>query len=396
MTGPFISIVMPVYNNEKLLPNAVNSVLHQTFHDWELIIIDDGSTDHTPQAADKLAAMDRRIYVIHQENQGIFKSYNTGYKVAAGEYALIVNSDDTINRDALKEIHDIAVVDGADIVMFNLSISQCDAEQNVIAADLYGYRNLLDKAFSYHDREELHQAWPYMIKCKLLNHQCVYNRKLYKVFQYQGQYFADDVLYNQRIADVISTAAGTPYVVYNWYMYASNTMNASSRKYYGYEHEMYDKLYWGYRKILEKWGAASPEALDILAAVRLQQLTTEIRSYSAPQCPLSTEEKILEILKNASDKTVYSCAADTGRLEEWESRVLSGIRELLIKEPLDSGSKCYFIYELLDCLLRYEKAGEDIQKLRASVYHRCNPKNIGRGFLQKLGLDKVVGGAVEK
>ena len=73
---PYFSIVMPVYNNEKLLPNAVNSIINQTFSDWELIIVDDGSTDNTPAVADSFAETDSRIRVIHQENQWIFRSYN--------------------------------------------------------------------------------------------------------------------------------------------------------------------------------------------------------------------------------------------------------------------------------------------------------------------------------
>ena len=98
---PFISIIMPVYNNEKYLPSAVKSIIGQTFSDWELIIIDDGSTDRTPEIADRLAERDKRIRVIHQENQWIFKSFNNGYAAALGEYVLIVNSDDTIGAESL-------------------------------------------------------------------------------------------------------------------------------------------------------------------------------------------------------------------------------------------------------------------------------------------------------
>jgi len=82
-----VQILLSTYNGQRFLDDQLKSIISQTIKDRGLLIRDDGSTDHTPQAADKLAAMDRRIHVIHQENQGIFKSYNTGYKAAAGEYA---------------------------------------------------------------------------------------------------------------------------------------------------------------------------------------------------------------------------------------------------------------------------------------------------------------------
>jgi glycosyltransferase involved in cell wall biosynthesis len=384
---PFISIVMPVYNNKKLLPNAVNSVRNQTFPDWELILINDGSTDGTAQLADSFAKADHRIRVIHQENRGIYQSFNIGYAAALGKYVLIVNSDDTINPDALREIYDIAIVDGADIVMFNLTESICDAEQNVLISDIYKHKNLLKKHFSYRSCEEIRRAWPYFLKWKLIGHQCVYRENIYKTYTYEGKYYGDDVLYNQRIATAITVAAGTPYPVYNFYRYECETMNASNGKYYGYEHKMFDEMYSGNQRLLLGWGVNDFGTMEIIAAERLSQLTLEIRSYLSPQCPLLVEEKIRKILEDASTKIVYGCAESINKIEEWESRILSGLRELLIKEPLNLESPYYFLYELLDNLLRYEKDEEDIQKIRAAVYHEKNPKHIGLSFLRKLCIE---------
>ena len=75
---PYFSIVMPVYNNEKLLPNAVNSIINQTFSDWELIIVDDGSTDNSSEICDEYARNDERIVVIHKENKGVSSARNKG------------------------------------------------------------------------------------------------------------------------------------------------------------------------------------------------------------------------------------------------------------------------------------------------------------------------------
>lgn len=379
---PFISIVMPVYNNERFLPAAVNSILRQSFPLWELIIIDDGSTDGTPCIADDFARTDQRIRVIHQDNQGIYKSYNIGYAAAKGEYVLIVNSDDTINPHSLKEIHDAAVIDYADIVVFNLAQFVCDAEQNIIS-DLTNYGSLLQTPFSYDDISKIHNIWPSLIERKLIHHQCVYRKNIYKAFSYAEQYIGDDILYNQRIARSIAVAAGTPYIVYNCYLYKNETLNAST-KYYGYEHEMFNTIYYESKKLFEEWGVGTSDALGIISAERLRHLTVEIHSYLAPQCLLNTEEKIEKILTDSSDEIVYGCAERSGRVEEWESRILSGLRELLVREPLNPASSWYFVYELLDGLLRYEKDEEDLQKIRAAVYHEKNPKHIGLSFLRKL------------
>lgn len=385
---PFISIVMPVYNNERLLPFAVNSIIEQSFPNWELIIIDDGSTDGTAQVADVFACKDRRIQVVHQENQGIFTSYNTGYRLAAGEYVFIVNSDDTINPDSLQAIHDVAVIDQADMILFNMELNLCDKDQVLVEKDPYHYAGRLKETFSCRGKENVRKLWPHFIQQGLINQQCIYRETVYKAFSYQKRYYMEDVFYNQSIADTLSSVAGTAYIVYNYYHYLCEGMNASCGRYYGYEHEMFNEYYSENKRLFQKWGMMNAETANIIASERLTRLTIEIRRYSAPRCSLTTGEKIRRIIEDASDDVMYDCVSGAGRTEEWESRILSGVREILVNEPLDSDDSYYFVYELLDCLLRYEKDEEDIRKIRAAVYHGRNPRRIGKTFLQKLGLDK--------
>lgn len=83
------SIIMPVYNNEKYFPLAVESVEKQNYNNYELIIIDDGSTDKTSQIADSLAKKNPHIKVVHQKNQWIYNSFNNGIALATGQYIYI-------------------------------------------------------------------------------------------------------------------------------------------------------------------------------------------------------------------------------------------------------------------------------------------------------------------
>ena len=105
MGKPAVSIIMPVYNSENYLTETIGSVLRQTMEDFELILVDDGSTDGVcPELCDRLAQEHPElICVIHQENRGLGGARNTGLEAARGEYLLFVDSDDALETDALEE-----------------------------------------------------------------------------------------------------------------------------------------------------------------------------------------------------------------------------------------------------------------------------------------------------
>ena len=94
-----ISIIVPVYNAEKYLIVAIESILNQTISDIELILIDDGSTDNSAKICDEYAEKDKRIKVVHHENRGVSKVRNEGLQLAKGKYIGFVDADDFIEKD---------------------------------------------------------------------------------------------------------------------------------------------------------------------------------------------------------------------------------------------------------------------------------------------------------
>lgn len=113
------SVIVPVYNVEKYLPQCVDSILGQSYKDFELILVDDGSPDNCPAICDEYAARDNRIKVIHKKNGGSSDARNAGIKVANGDYILFVDSDDYWNApDVLKKISDEFEKCCVDIVQF--------------------------------------------------------------------------------------------------------------------------------------------------------------------------------------------------------------------------------------------------------------------------------------
>lgn len=112
-----ISIVVPVYKVEKFLHRCIKSVLNQTYSNWELILVDDGSPDTCGKICDNYAEKDKRIQVVHQKNQGVSVARNIGIDVCSGDYLYFVDADDYIKENTL-EIMMKTAQDGAyDIVM---------------------------------------------------------------------------------------------------------------------------------------------------------------------------------------------------------------------------------------------------------------------------------------
>ena len=102
---PLISVIVPIYNTEKYLPKCLDSILAQTYTNWEAILIDDGSPDNCGKICDEYAAKDKRFKVIHQVNGGVSAARLNGFKLCRGEYISFVDSDDTLPQNALERLH---------------------------------------------------------------------------------------------------------------------------------------------------------------------------------------------------------------------------------------------------------------------------------------------------
>jgi glycosyltransferase involved in cell wall biosynthesis len=108
-TSPTVSVVMPVYNAETYLKQAVNSILEQDFEDFELIAINDGSKDKSAEILDHFSSIDSRVIVIHQKNQGLVPTLNTGITNARGRYIARMDADDVSFPSRFR--HQVAALD---------------------------------------------------------------------------------------------------------------------------------------------------------------------------------------------------------------------------------------------------------------------------------------------
>ncbi len=112
---PAVSVIIPVYNTEPYLADCLSSVLGQSFSDFEVIAVDDGSTDDSSSILRDFASKDSRIRIVSQENRGLSEARNAGIDIAQGEWLTFVDSDDKLAPDFLQVLLDAIITTGADI-----------------------------------------------------------------------------------------------------------------------------------------------------------------------------------------------------------------------------------------------------------------------------------------
>lgn len=137
--NPKISVIVPVYNVEKYLRRCIDSILAQTFTDFELLLIDDGSKDQSGEICDDYAESDKRFVVIHQENHGVSKTRQKALDMVSTDYVAFIDPDDYIEKDYLEKLYNAADKTNADLVW-------CDYVENRLNSDTVHPCDLSDKS----------------------------------------------------------------------------------------------------------------------------------------------------------------------------------------------------------------------------------------------------------
>lgn len=170
---PFFSVILPIYNVATYLERCIQSVLSQDFSDYEMILVDDGSTDSSGQICDEYASKYDHIRVIHKENGGLSSARNAGMDIACGEYIWWIDSDDWADKQSLPVLYNAVKEEEPDIVKFN-HIRVSDTETVVLSSAVpgnYMHRGeidvLLKQAFKETSKFVL-SAWSHVYKREFL------------------------------------------------------------------------------------------------------------------------------------------------------------------------------------------------------------------------------------
>ena len=183
------SVIVPIYNIEKYLKRCIDSVISQSFTDYELILVDDGSPDNCPRICDEYAENDSRIKVIHKPNGGLVSARQAGISVATGDYVFHLDGDDAILPDALESAYEIIKDTGADMVCFSHKICKdgeiTETVDDLAEEGLYNKADLEEKLYpnllsNENMRNLFYFLWGKAIKRELATkHQLAVNSSIY-------------------------------------------------------------------------------------------------------------------------------------------------------------------------------------------------------------------------
>ncbi|MBO7508702.1 MAG: glycosyltransferase family 2 protein [Alphaproteobacteria bacterium] len=256
MQEPLMSVVVPMYNAREFIRKTLEHLVHQTYKNIEIIIVDDGSTDNSGEIIKQYAKKDKRIKLITQKNAGVSAASNTGILAATGEYVSIHDHDDFVNLDYFEKMADAAIKTGADILCGEVyepgwSFPKFSAIQ--IAT------SLADRIQMTH-ANAFNCAWRYAYKTEFL-------RRTGLLFE-PAVCGAQDVIFSKSAIILADTAATVPGAVYNVIDRSTSLGKNKKRKAAHYSDET-PKAWQRYHELLNKYGANellaapdTPERID--------------------------------------------------------------------------------------------------------------------------------------
>lgn len=219
---PKISVIVPIYNTEQYLPECIDSILSQTFSDFELILVNDGSPDNSAQICEYYQKKDSRIKIVKKQNGGLSSARNAGLEIAAGEYLVFVDSDDYIETDYLETAYTTVISTGVDLYIGGYyEVHEADGQKvsrSIKEARLYSTRDLFEKYGIHYPSHWLSMACMKLFKTVIIQTEKIrfdewFNYKEDAPFVYTYLRYADSVFFDS-------------HPVYNYRLRTCGTLNA--------------------------------------------------------------------------------------------------------------------------------------------------------------------------
>ena len=245
MNNPFVSIVVPVYNVERYLDRCLNSLIHQSLKNIEIILVDDGSTDASPSICDKYVDQDQRIKVIHKQNEGLGMARNSGMDIAEGSYIAFVDSDDFVELDMFEKMYNEISNNNADMVIsnyycFNTEKKMKQCIKGIDEYEVIGKNRINNILFRLIDKDPRNQDNPLGMSVWKNLYSLTFLKKNKIQFCSERGFVSEDVIFHINALPLMKKIVLMPEAFYN---YCDNSSQSLSSTFRISKFEEYKKLY---------------------------------------------------------------------------------------------------------------------------------------------------------
>lgn len=277
-----ISVIIPIYNAEKYIDKCINSIVHQTYHDIEILLVDDGSKDKSGQICDRWSSKDSRITVIHKRNGGVSSARNLGLDKASGTFVAFVDADDWLDPDYLSLL--IKYINNCDLVISGYKLS--------------GLKQLIIKSVDDHiiNLNQLKKDYDYYLEHDLLNPPFakLFKKEIIGKLRYdESLSLGEDIAFN---LDYLAKCNSIGFLSKALYHYnIANTTSASKRL----RDNDFDQLYQIYlqtKEFVNKKGIIDFDEIDkryclnIIGLLQLLFYSNQSNKYKTANMWISTKE----------------------------------------------------------------------------------------------------------
>lgn len=300
-----ISIIVPVYNAENYLSDCITSILNQTYQDFQLILVNDGSTDKSLEICNKYKALDDRVCVAAQENSGVSVARNYGLSISEGEYIFFVDSDDRLEMTALEKFSNVAMDHDSDIVIGGFRVEGGGHVVNDTEI-LSKYNGNIDKSqvlklmVSMNKRRIRENVWRCLFKKSLLDKN--------KIYFHDGMKIAEDYLFFLQAVDCAQKIYILPEELYIYYV---NSYSVTSRYINSLHSDMECVDEWIKNNLYEKYAEIQKGYWERLVNTYLRS----IQNLCLPNSPYSVRNRIKEAKKFTKNKN-YKLALKNIKVSE--------------------------------------------------------------------------------
>lgn len=282
------SIVMPTYNVSDYLSNSISDILRQTYSNFELILIDDASTDNSGKMADSWASKDNRIIVKHLGmNQGLSNARNEGLNLASGDYVLFLDPDDRYEVDLLKNIENSLLSNKATVVLYGLTEEYFDEEEtlffkkNIVPEDLY-LNTVLDvrnKVIHLESKTLFGYAWNKAYDIKYLKSLNIVFEKVPMI---------EDVLFN---IEVFRDLDSLNLISKPMYHYAIRNNRSLTHKFLPEYFQIHENRIRALIELHRQWGMDNDFVLNLLGSIYCRYFVSAIQRNCDPRANMKFKDR---------------------------------------------------------------------------------------------------------